>query len=315
MGVDGLARGYSTAYLAERFRRCARSADPYRRLGALARRIFRDMHRPACRSPPPRPVRAPRSGPGGRNGVLGPAASAPPASAVGEVCFNTAMTGYQEILTDPSYAGADHQLHLSAYRQCRRQSRGYRDHDPAARGLVCAATSPTGRTGAPRSRSMRGSNRMALIGIAGVDTRRLTRRIRDRRRAQRRDRATHPTAAARYRTLQARAASWPGLEGHGPGQRSHLPPDLSLGRDARGRGQGGYGRPSANRAIMSSPSITAPSATSCGCWQSTVAGLRWCRPPPRPRTSCATGPTASFCRTGRAIRPRPAAMRCRCCAN
>ena len=31
--------------------------------------------------------------------------SAPLAIAVGEVCFNTAMTGYQEILTDPSYAG------------------------------------------------------------------------------------------------------------------------------------------------------------------------------------------------------------------
>jgi carbamoyl-phosphate synthase small subunit len=28
-----------------------------------------------------------------------------PGAAVGEVCFNTAMTGYQEILTDPSYAG------------------------------------------------------------------------------------------------------------------------------------------------------------------------------------------------------------------
>src|SRR6185312_9674405 len=28
-----------------------------------------------------------------------------PATAVGEVCFNTAMTGYQEILADPSYAG------------------------------------------------------------------------------------------------------------------------------------------------------------------------------------------------------------------
>ncbi len=26
-------------------------------------------------------------------------------TAVGEVCFNTAMTGYEEILTDPSYAG------------------------------------------------------------------------------------------------------------------------------------------------------------------------------------------------------------------
>ena len=32
-------------------------------------------------------------------------ALAPTGIAVGEVCFNTAMTGYQEILTDPSYAG------------------------------------------------------------------------------------------------------------------------------------------------------------------------------------------------------------------
>ena len=34
-------------------------------------------------------------------------------AAVGEVCFNTAMTGYQEILTDPSYSRADRGLHLS----------------------------------------------------------------------------------------------------------------------------------------------------------------------------------------------------------
>ena len=44
-----------------------------------------------------------------------------PGKAVGEVCFNTAMTGYQEILTDPSYAGQIVDLHLPAYRQCRRQ--------------------------------------------------------------------------------------------------------------------------------------------------------------------------------------------------
>ena len=42
-------------------------------------------------------------------------------AAVGEVCFNTAMTGYQEILTDPSYAGPDRGLHLSPYRHCRHQ--------------------------------------------------------------------------------------------------------------------------------------------------------------------------------------------------
>ena len=33
--------------------------------------------------------------------------------AVGEVCFNTSMTGYQEISTDPSYAGQ-----ISSYRKC-----------------------------------------------------------------------------------------------------------------------------------------------------------------------------------------------------
>ena len=63
--------------------------------------------------------------------------------AVGEVCFNTAMTGYQEILTDPSYAGPDRHLHLPAYRQCRHQRRGHRDRQhggaPGARGVVLQA--------------------------------------------------------------------------------------------------------------------------------------------------------------------------------
>ena len=42
-------------------------------------------------------------------------------SAVGELCFNTAMTGYQEVMTDPSYAQAGGGVHLPAHRQCRRQ--------------------------------------------------------------------------------------------------------------------------------------------------------------------------------------------------
>ena len=41
--------------------------------------------------------------------------------AVGEVCFNTAMTGYQEILTDPSYAGQIITFTFSAHRQRRHQ--------------------------------------------------------------------------------------------------------------------------------------------------------------------------------------------------
>ena len=43
-----------------------------------------------------------------------------PGHAVGEVVFNTAMTGYQEAVTDPSYDAPDHHLHLSADRQLRR---------------------------------------------------------------------------------------------------------------------------------------------------------------------------------------------------
>jgi carbamoyl-phosphate synthase small subunit len=42
-------------------------------------------------------------------------------TAVGEVCFNTAMTGYQEILADPSYAGQIVAFTFPAYRHCRRQ--------------------------------------------------------------------------------------------------------------------------------------------------------------------------------------------------
>ena len=42
----------------------------------------------------------------------------------GEVVFNTGMTGYQESVTDPSYAGPDHHLHLPADRQLRRLRRG-----------------------------------------------------------------------------------------------------------------------------------------------------------------------------------------------
>ena len=62
---------------------------------------------------PANPSAAPKSQPSGATGVLvladgtilwgvGYGASG---AGVGEICFNTAMTGYQEILTDPSYAG------------------------------------------------------------------------------------------------------------------------------------------------------------------------------------------------------------------
>ena len=81
--------------------------------------------------------------------------------AVGEVCFNTAMTGYEEILTDPSYAGPDHHLHVSAYRQCRHQRGGHRDRQSRgdagrARRRAACRDHRSPRTIAPRGISMPG---------------------------------------------------------------------------------------------------------------------------------------------------------------
>src|ERR1700735_2915083 len=62
-----------------------------------------------------------------------------PGRAVGEVCFNTAMTGYQEILTDPSYAG---QIINFTFPHIGNVGANHEDIEtvtPAARGLVIRA--------------------------------------------------------------------------------------------------------------------------------------------------------------------------------
>ncbi len=58
--------------------------------------------------------------------------------AVGELCFNTAMTGYQEVMTDPSYASQVVAFTFPAHRQCRRQRRGRRG-GAGARGRLPGA--------------------------------------------------------------------------------------------------------------------------------------------------------------------------------
>ena len=133
-------------------------------------------------------------------------------TAVGEVCFNTAVTGYQEILTDPSYAGQiitftfPHIGNVGANRE------DVETTTPAARGLVLR----TPITGPANYRATQSLNvwlkHDGLIGLSGVDTRRLTRRIRD---------GGPPAGAITYdpqgridvAALQEQACAWPGLEG------------------------------------------------------------------------------------------------------
>ena len=97
----------------------------------------------------------------------------------GEVVFNTALSGYQEIVTDPSYAG---QIITFTYPHIGNYGINERDEEarvPHCRGVIV-------RDLARRASNWRATDsldtflrRHKVAGIAGIDTRRLTRHIRD----------------------------------------------------------------------------------------------------------------------------------------
>lgn len=106
---------------------------------------------------------------------------APPAGgiATGEVVFNTALSGYQEIITDPSYAGQIITFtypHIGNY--------GVNTHDDESRAAFCRGVIVRDLARRPSSHRSEGHLvdllvRHGIPGIAGIDTRRLTRLIRD----------------------------------------------------------------------------------------------------------------------------------------
>ena len=132
--------------------------------------------------------------------------------AVGEVCFNTSMTGYQEILTDPSYAG---QIITFTFPHIGNVGANDEDIEAAtawARGCVLRGdiTDPSNWRASRRLDAWLTS--MGLVAVCGIDTRRLTRRIRD---------SGAPNGVVVHATdgvidvdaLAREAAAWPGLEG------------------------------------------------------------------------------------------------------
>jgi len=98
---------------------------------------------------------------------------------IGEVCFNTGMTGYQEILTDPSYSG---QLVTFTYPHIGNYGINEEDvesHKIQASGLII-------KEGSPIVSNFRATNSLEdylvknkIVGIQGIDTRALTRILRD----------------------------------------------------------------------------------------------------------------------------------------
>ncbi|MEZ5708722.1 MAG: glutamine-hydrolyzing carbamoyl-phosphate synthase small subunit [Blastomonas sp.] len=133
-------------------------------------------------------------------------------SAVGEVCFNTAMTGYQEVMTDPSYAG---QIITFTFPHIGNVGTNIEDVEadsPHALGCVVRedVTAPSNFRNVQSFDQWMADN--GRIGLAGVDTRALTRRIRMAG-APNAVIAHDPEGRFDLDALLAQAQAWPGLEG------------------------------------------------------------------------------------------------------
>lgn len=131
---------------------------------------------------------------------------------VGELCFNTSITGYQEILTDPSYAGQIITFTFPHIGNVGANPEDLEATTPAARGLVLRAevTGPSSHRAKGHLDDWLRAN--DLVGISGVDTRRLTRHLRDRG-AQAAALVHDEAGAIDAAALEAEARAWPGLAG------------------------------------------------------------------------------------------------------
>ena len=132
--------------------------------------------------------------------------------AVGELCFNTAITGYQEIMTDPSYAGQVITFTFPHIGNVGTNLDDVESANPYALGCVVRedVTAPSNfRNVMAFDEWMAAHGR---IGLAGVDTRALTRMIREKG-APNVVIAHDPEGGFDIATLAAKAAQWPGLEG------------------------------------------------------------------------------------------------------
>jgi carbamoyl-phosphate synthase small subunit len=100
-------------------------------------------------------------------------------TAIGEVVFNTGMTGYQEVMTDPSYAG---QQVTFTYPEL--GNTGVNDEDleasaPHVRGVIARQLSPCSSSWRAQEDLEPWLKRHGVVGIRGVDTRALVRLLRE----------------------------------------------------------------------------------------------------------------------------------------
>ncbi|OYX09532.1 MAG: carbamoyl phosphate synthase small subunit [Rhizobiales bacterium 32-66-8] len=135
---------------------------------------------------------------------------------VGEVCFNTAITGYEEILTDPSYSG---QIITFTFPHIGNVGTNEEDIETVSMASASGVRGVVLRTAVTEPSNYRATRHFdqwlkarGIAGISGIDTRALTALIRD---------GGMPNAVIAYNpdgvfdvdALKAKAREWPGLEG------------------------------------------------------------------------------------------------------
>ncbi len=131
------------------------------------------------------------------------------AQACGEVCFNTSMTGYQEILTDPSYKG---QIVTMTYPLIGNYGVNLVDVEswqPHVAGFVVRELSPVVSNWRADSSLAEYLEKNGIPGLEGVDTRALTKKLRVRGAMN----GFISTEEVTPEEAVARAKNWPGLEG------------------------------------------------------------------------------------------------------
>ncbi len=135
--------------------------------------------------------------------------------AIGELCFNTAITGYQEILTDPSYAA---QIILFTFPHIGNVGANEEDHEESTKNASKAAigtlfrepvTAPSNHRAGEHFNSW--LEKSGIIGLSGIDTRALTNRIREH--GMPKAAIAHaPDGKFDIEALAAQAKNWSGLQ-------------------------------------------------------------------------------------------------------
>ena len=218
-GADAAARLTGVGHEAIRKWRQARAIPPkhWTAIVAATGLAFTDLQ-PSQSSPP---MTQPDTAPPGATAVLvladggvfwGRGFGAPSDGRVGELCFNTGMTGYQETLTDASYAGQIITFTFPHIGNVGANPGDMEATNPAALGMVVKqdVTEPSNWRSTQTLQAWLLAQ--GLPGIGGIDTRALTLRIRD---------GGPPTAVIAFpadgmfdlAALRAKAQAWPGLEG------------------------------------------------------------------------------------------------------